>query len=410
MSGLIRVQAPGAPRQRKMRSPHFPIVGTMKPYGLYPLWIHPVLPGETVEKIKTRMRCVSHPIANPLAGCWFEMWFVYVKLTDIAEELTDMFITDTMSTTGYTEASDQERYFSKSGQIAWTRLATERVHDTWFMDEDETARSIDGVRKTRMDHVSWAQNCVFEQADETPNTTDIGELGEQLTKWQMLQQMSMSEISYDDYLKQYGVKADRLNPRQPEILRYARKWVLPKNAIEPSDGSPSSAWAWYEDIELNKAKRFDEPGFLLCLTTARPKMYQKHLTASMVGELWGFSDWFPVYNLDDPTSGVKTISTASSIFHADHRTDVGDKDILYDHRDLLMHGEQFINDYTPVHSHPMSAGMLAQDASDAYEIRGLYADDTSIDALFSGTNKGFFYEGMATIGMKGHLTDHTPTG
>lgn len=409
MNQLSVIQA-GQGRRRKKRSPFFPVAGTMKPFGLYPFFAHPVLPGETLKNIDAKMRIVSQPVNNPLAGVWFEAWFVYVKLTDIDETLGEMFVSDSVSATSYQAGEDQARYFTKTGQIEWIKLATERVHDAFFLDDDETAKTIDGVRKVRMNSVSWAQNMIFEQANEAPGTTDIGELGQQLQYWQMMQQMSMSELSYDDYLKQYGVTSVRRKARDPEILRYYRKWVLPKNAIEPSTGAPSAAWINYDDITLAKDKRFDEPGFVLGLMSVRPKMYQKHLAYSMVGELWGFSDWFPIYNIDDPAASAKVISSANGVFHADHRTDVGDVDLVYDHKDLLMHGEQFVNNWSPGYALPSSAGMLAQDASTVQDLRGLYADDTSIDALFSGTNKFLDFEGMVSVSMMGHLTDTTPNG
>lgn len=409
MNSPFQVVTAGEDRRRKMRYPNFPIAGTMRPYGLYPLWSHLVLPGETLTKVTTRFRGISQPINHPLAGTWVEFWYVYVKLTDIDEDLGNMFISDSYSTTGFTFSGDEPRYFGKSGEIAWTKLATEHVHNMLFLDEGETAKTIDGVRKVKMSNVSWAQNMIFEQANEVPGTTDIGELGAQYQYWQMMQQMSMSEITYEDYLKQYGVQSIRKRSREPEVLRYARKWTLPKNSVDPATGSPASAWIAYEDVELGKDKRFDEPGFIVCLATYRPKLYQKHLISSMLGQIWGFSDFFPAYNLSDPSAGAKVLSTSASLFHADHRTDVGNVDLVYDHRDLLSHGEQFVNNFSGNYPAPTSAGMLAQDASTVYDLRGQYADDTSIDALFVGTPtvKGMDYEGMASVTIKGHITDTT---
>ena len=407
----IQVVTPGQGRQRMMRRPNFPIIGTMKPFGLYPIWAHPVLPGETVSKINTRFRCVSQPVKHPLAGGWFEMWYCYVKFTDIDADLGQMFISDTYSSSGFTATADSERYFVKNGNIDWIRLATERIHDRLFMDEGETARTIDGVRKIRLDNKSWMQNMIFKPADEAVGTTDTFDMNQQMNSWMMMQQMSMSELDYESYLKQFGVQSVNVGEGVPEVLWYARKFVLPKNAVEPSTGSPASAFVWYEDVVLDKDKRFNEPGFLIALTAFRPKMYQKHISRSLIGDLWGFSDFYPVYTLDDPTASVKEIqANTSDVFHADHRTDAGTKDLLYDHKDLLMHGETFINDHSPAtYDVPFSAGMSANDADDIYAMRGLYADDTSIDALFSGTDKHLYYEGLASASIKGHLSDTTPT-
>lgn len=410
----IQVVQPGQTRTRKRRSPNFPVAGTLKPYGLYPIMAHPVLPGETLNSFRLKWRVLSKPIQHPLAGAWLESWLVYVKFTDLDRDLGNMFIDDTYSTAGYTAAADSERYFTKTGQIDWIKLATERVHDSWFMDDSETARSIDGVRKTKLSSLSWYQNAIFKPADDAPNTTDMFDASQELNAFMMMQQMSMSELTYEKYLEQYGVtQIDRAEGR-PEILRYARSWTTPVNTVEPSTGAPSSAWAWSDDMKADKDKRFSEPGILLCLAAVRPKMYQKHLQYSMLGELWGFSDWFPAYTLTDPTAGIKEISTADAMFHADHRTDVGDKALLIDQRDLLNHGEQFVNEWgqTP-YNLPLTSGMLAQDTSDNADLRGEYATDSDIDALFTSataTDKFCYYEGIAQAVISGHIQDYTPGG
>mgnify|MGYP000166547624 CR=1 FL=1 len=410
----ISVLQPGAKRTRKKRSPNFPMAGVMKPFGLYPLMAHLVLPGETLNSFNMKWRCLSKPVAHPLAGAWLENWLVYVKLTDLDRDLGNMFIDDTYSTSGYTAASDSERYFTKTGQIDWIKLCCERIHDAYFMDDSETARTIDGVRQTKLSSMSWYQNCIFKPADDALDTTDVLDAYKEMDAYMMMQQMNMSELTYEKYLEQYGVSSVRAAEGDPEILRYSRSWTLPVNTVEPSTGAPSSAWVWSDEMKAEKDKRFNEPGFLICLGSVRPKMYQKHQEFSMVGNQWGFTDWFPAYNLEDPTAGIREMVSTDLVFHADHRTDVGDVNILYDHRDLLSHGEQFVNEWgqTP-YALPLATGLLAEDASDNADLRGEYATSTDIDALFSSatsTDKFCFYEGIAHANITGHITDTTPGG
>ena len=75
----IQVITGNEKRTRHNRRPNFPIAGTCKPYGLYPLWVHPVLPGETLQSMTTKIRALSMPIKHPLGGAWMETWLVYVK-------------------------------------------------------------------------------------------------------------------------------------------------------------------------------------------------------------------------------------------------------------------------------------------------------------------------------------------
>jgi hypothetical protein len=408
----IQVLQPGQSRTRKRRSPNFPIAGTMKPFGLYPLMCHPVLPGETLNSFNMKWRTLSKPVKHPLTGAWLDVWLVYVKLTDLSRDLGNMFIDDTYSTTGYTSAGSA-RYFTATGQIDWVKLCTERVHDAYFMDDSETSRTIDGVRQTKMSATSWYQNCLFKPVDDPLGGLDVGSDYAEMNAFMMMQQMNMSELTYEKYLEQYGVTSIRSAEGDPEILRYARSWTLPVNTVEPSTGVPSSAWTWSDEVKMDKDKRFSEPGFLLALASVRPKMYQKHQENSFVGNLWGFSDFFPAYTLEDPTAGIKTITSADKVYHANHRTDAGTVNLLYDHRDLLNHGEQFINNWTQPYSLPLSTGLTANDADDNAALRGEYALSADVDALFSSADavdKQCYYEGMAHCVISGHIQDTTPRG
>lgn len=415
MTGPIQVMMPGQRRTRKMRSPNFPIIGRMRPFGVYPLMVHPVLPGETLKSFNMKWRVLSLPIAHPLAGAWLEVWLVYVKLTDLDRDLGNMFIDDTYSTAGYTAGANRTAHFTAAGQIDWVKLCADKFHDAYFIDDGETPRTnSDGVRKAKLSTLSWYQNAMFKPADDAPSGVDIGADYAELQAWQMMQQMNMTELTYERYLEQYGVRSIREAEGDPEILRYARSWTLPTNTVEPSTGVPSTAWVWSDEVKADKDKRFSEPGFVLALGAVRPKMYQGNLRYSMVGELWGFSDFFPAYTLEDPTAGIKTINTAAPIFNTAHRTDAGEKDMLVDMRDLLSHGEQFVNYFNDIpYAVPFSAGMVANDSSGNQDLRGEYADTASIDGLFTGAtgdDRWCYYEGMCHMNIAGHIQDTTSGG
>jgi len=407
MASNIQLLQPGQNRTRHKRSPNFPVAGVMKPYGLYPIFAHVVLPGETLNSATLKWRCLSMPVAHPLAGAWLESWFVYVKFTDLDRALGEMFVSSSFSTTGYTAGATSSRYFTKAGQIDWIRLCTERFHDAFFAP-DHTPRTIDGVRQTRRSVASWYQNMIFEPAAEALVTTDTSATYEQMSAWQMLQQMALTEVTYEKYLEQYGVKSIAASEGDPELLRYARSWTQPVNTVEPTTGAPSSAWVWSDEIKLDKAKRFSEPGFVVCVAAVRPKMFEKNIDYSFLGNLWGFQDFYPIYNIEDPTAGIKTLADSDPVFGADFRTDVGAVSMLYDHRDLLSHGEQFINERSGPYPLPMSTGMKGNDASDPQDLRGEYCTLADVDALFTGaTNKFCYYEGIGHLDVSGNVTDTT---
>lgn len=410
----IQVIQPGQTRERFHRKPNFPIAGTIKPFALVPTMIHPVLPGETLKSFTTRWSVVSMPLKNPLAGAWLESWLFYVKLTDIDRELGQMFITDNYSTSGYVAGADTPEHFTASGQISWVWECMMRIHEAYFRNENESARFMDSnFPQTKLNARSWYQNMMFEPAETALDTSGPRDAQEQLTAWQMMQQMQMTELTYEKYLEQYGVQSMRLGQGDPEILRYSRSWTKPVNHIDPSSGSPTSAWVWNDEMKAEKDKRFQEPGFIIALANIRPKMFQKNVHFSMVGNLWGFSDWYPAYNLTDPTAGIKNIGANDGVFADDINAAEGDTALIYDHRDLLSHGEQFINDRVDnPYPWPFASAMNLEQAADLEDQRGEYASEADVDALFVDTaaaesDRRAYYEGISSAVIAGHTQDTT---
>lgn len=405
----MQIVQPGATRTRHNRRPNFPVAGTVKPFGLYPLWVHPVLPGETLQGMTMKIDVISKPIKHPLAGCWFETWVCYVKFTDLDRALGQMFIDDTFATTGYVAGANNPRYFTKAGQIDWVRLITERVAKSYFVHDNEALTLIDSVPQVKLNNNSWYQNLTFKPAGVTTAQLPGEGADTQLTGFQMLQMMNMTELTYENYLKQFGVQSVVSGIGEPEILRYTRSWTKPVNTVEPTTGAPSSAWVWREEISMDKPKRFDEPGFIVHLAAVRPKMYQGGLPYSFVGNLWGFQDWFPVYNLDLPEGGVRVINTADPVF-APGITTAGPFDLLYDHRDLLSHGEQFVNATAHPFAIPTANGLKIAAGNSQSKLQGEYAELADVNALFvSGVaaDQFLYYEGISMINVDGHIKDTT---
>lgn len=405
MSTGIQVVRPGETRKRVSRTPNFPLAGILKPFGLYPLMIHPVLPGETLEHWSCKLRMLSKPVKHPLAGAWLETWLMYVKFTDLDRELGEMFISDSYSTAGHTIAAANARYFATAGQIDWVGKCVRRCHAAYFAHENETPRTIDGVPQVKINAASWYQNCIFEEATVAVGG-DVATVEGQLSAFEMMRQMAMTELTYEKYLQQYGVQSVRTGLGEPEILRYARAWTMPSNTVDPATGVPSSAWVWSEAITAEKPKRFEEPGFIVQLACVRPKLFMSTIKSSLVGTMWGFSDWFPAYNLEDPAAGAKVVDAAQSVITG------ADADVVYDHRDLLAHGEQFVNCASADHPYalPVSTGLEHKTTSLPEDLRGEYCKSADIDGLFTGAgakDKLCYYEGIGSMRIQGHVRDYT---
>lgn len=416
MVSPLQIVQPGETRTRRKRQPQFPVAGSMKPYGLYPIFASPVLPGESLTEAELKWRVLTLPIRNPFVGCWLETWLVYVSLTDIADDLGTMFISEDASSAAYVAAGDSARYFVKAGKIDYIRLATNRVVEAYFRDEEEPSWSshvIDGVHMLKRMSYDWANNLMFkpEEMDMTLMPSALPDDGT-YTPLEIMRMAGMSEITYEKYLMQFGVsqKAANASAHVPEILRYTREWTVPTNSIEPSTGAPTSVWAWGGSLKSEKPKRFDEPGFLVWFASYRPKMYDSTIAQSLIGTMWGFGDFFPVYNLTDPSAGIKQLDAGMVT-----NSSTGPVPLVYDHRDLLTHGEAFVNDWSTVYPLPTITSRSIADGKEYPDLRGQYPSASDLNALFVESTEQSpkdarmraLYEGIGSLTISGHVVDTT---
>lgn len=406
----IQVVQPGQNKKRMTRTPNFPIVGACKPFGLYPTFFHPVLPGETLSQAVTKQTLVSSPVKSPLCGCWLETWMFYVKLTDIDRNLSAMFISNDLASTTYEAVADRPRYFTKAGQIDWCYLASEVIHNHFFLDEDESPLTIDGVHKIKRIVKDFTESGIKTSADDgLPEPSAQEDVQDQLTAYMAMRQMGMASLSYEDYLKTYGVQTVQVEEGEPEMLSYRRYWTLPSNTIDPTDGSPSGAWYWRIDEKSEKNYRFKEPGFIVAMQAVRPKVFDSTQVASFNGELWGFSDWFPSYTLHDPSAGIKKFAVDGNPVFDQVGEGTNTYDLWFDHRDFLSYGEQFINGASRL-DYPSTFYRSFADGASPQQVRGQYVSDVHIADLFvsvTASDQFVDYEGLASLNIKGHIQDNT---
>ena len=258
---------------RKMRSPTHPFYTTHIPFHIVPFFIAPVLPGETLKNLMMQTRAVLDPIKNPLIGWWLEHYFFYIKLTDLyeRESFKEMLLNPaydvaaiTALQTGTTTASRDFYYSGGTGMINFAELAYRRVVDEYFRDEDERwtdHRFIDVAATGRTYSLakvigeSWFDSISLKD-DETAvdvnlidaATTDVltaSEVDAGMRLWQQQRLYGITELSYEDWLKTFGVRApDKEEAHRPELLRYLREWQYPTNTIDPTNGTPCSAVSW----------------------------------------------------------------------------------------------------------------------------------------------------------------------
>jgi len=412
-----------AVRERRMRKPRHPFYLHTLPLGIYPAAIAPVMPGESLKGMSLKYREVSHPIKNPHIGAWSEFFLFYVKLTDIDPDMGRLFTDPNYDSTAFDASADRPAYYTVSGQKDWVYLATEACVLEYFRDEQglglgETASSLklsNDIHLAYLNQTSWMESAVFTADLPTPpdagaGTATIDDDYRALQAHWMSRQIRMAEMGYPDYLRSFGVRAQRPRENVPELLHYSRVFSQPVNHVEPTDGAPSSAWWFDHDIKSSKSAYFREPGFLLVLHVVRPKMYRRSQKAAAVGELRGFEEWFPPWTLDDPTAGLRRVEAHDPLFGGDGVSAGGiEQPFFYDGRDLLTHGDQFVNVANLTTAVPPISSFAALAAPDNQEVlQQEVANEAFVKALFVTAEREYLYgDGLVSFDLTGHFRDDT---
>ena len=188
----------------------------------------------------------------------------------------------------------------------------------------------------------------------------------------------MIDMTFEDYLKTFGVSVPGAGVNKPELLRFVRDWSYPSNTIDPSTGAPSAALSWSISERADKDRFFTEPGFIFGVTVTRPKTFFAGQKQSAVCMLDNAFSWMPALLKDDPASSLRTFasnaanSPLDATFASEHVVDV---------RDLYMYGDQFFRfGYTPLDT--AGLGHVLAAADDTHE--GMqYPDPGYVPLLFS---------------------------
>lgn len=367
-----------AKQGRTNRTPQHDFYLSTMPYAIQPFMIAPVLPGETLKNGLLQARVVSDPIKAPLIG-WHSEWYIfYVKLRDlnIRDDLTDMLISGT-SVPDWTSpiTNDQnDKYSDKSlglsgnGGINYMRRCLERVTEEYFRDEGDNPPLIDlgGTDQPGLPPATiqtrefWHQSAKLESAmpagdsGELPGADDYAdanippEWANHFEQYQRMRALKLTEVTFEDWLRQFGVKAPkdvREDLHRPELLRYVRDWTYPTNTVDPATGIPNTVVAWSIAERLDKARFFAEPGFIFGVNVTRPKIYLGRQRQPAVEMLNDAFSWLPALMNGDPYTSLKRFDANQGPLG--HHADGARPSEAYwvDARDLFLYGDQFCNKY-----------------------------------------------------------------
>lgn len=406
----IRMAEELAQVRRKFRRPSTPFQLRHKPFSIQPFMCAPVLPGETLHNLQIQSRVVTDPIKNPLTGWWLDYMIFYVPhiAMDGAETFKSMMLDPSTDLSSYTAAADV-KYYHAGGGINWLRNAMGVIVPHYFREEGEAylESSIDGMPGAQLAGAESWMNSLFDETlvtegETVDNANDYSQeqLEQMRQTYEFLKLLQMGEMDYEDYLKTFGVSVNRpAEERKPELLKWVREWQYPSNTVNPDDGSVASAVSWAVRDRGDKKFLFKYPGFIVGVTVARPKMFMARQYGSATIAMDNARYWLPAVMAGDGSFSLREYANNAGPLNGANDPTNG---YLFDVKDLLLYGEQFVN-----------FALTATDANMAQlptaALQRRYPAETDVDALFvADTAEYVRQDGICNLAIMARLEDTTP--
>lgn len=405
--------------QRRVRRPEHRWTVKSPAWGIQPVFIAPVLPGETLKGFTLQSRAVTDPIKDPLKGWWLEYYVFYVRHRDlsISAALQNMVLDPGSDQSASYGTADTAVTYHKSSSVTFNfaQECLKAVVQEYFRygTDDWNSYMVDTSWAAAQVMLPGWMDSIVKGSDydtESPDLSLSGEaqtveaatIAQLLTKWDLLRaQGVIGDISYEDFLRSYGVKAPQQEELgRPELLRYVREWAYPTNTINASTGAPTSAVSWAVAARGDKDRFFREPGFIFACTVARPKVYVSYQEFAASHWLNDAYLWLPAVLSDDPGSSMRKYTAGTGPLP------LIDIDYVVDWRDLFENGDQFTN--WTVGATP-TAGQNFVELPVEATLQRRFGTTTMADNLFVTTGTRYIrQDGIVSLNIASRVQDFTP--
>lgn len=385
------------------------------PFTLQPLSIARVLPGETLKNLYLESRCVTSPVVNSIIGWKKEYYAFYVRITDLLNDaVRDMFVDpangDLAPSLGV--GANSQAWYTAKGGINWMLLATTRVVDTYFRDDGETMANY--VTAAGIPIVQIRENTFLDSLTDEDlmpegaaiaSATDMGDLDRLMDAFEQLRMLGMSNMSYEDWLRSNGIAIPKKDENKPELIGRWSEFQYPSNTVDPATGVPTTALSWVFKNGNRDPKFFKEPGFVVCYSVTRPKIYFGGLAGSASGFASRAWDWMPNYLRGMPETQLKHFAIDTGPLG--DRTTLADGYYL-DMRDELLHGDQFQN-VAAFGSDPITSAINhILPVPSGTNIKWKYpTEDMAKNFFVAPTTGGIAEDGYFSFSFKGFEIDYT---
>ena len=402
---------------RVSRRPKHPFSLRTRPWQIQPFMIAPVMPGETMKNLLLQSRTVTKPIKNKLVGWWCEYMFFYVKHRDlsIASNLIDMHMKNTPLPGGLRNVTYSPGYNTGVNSVNYVQYCWESVVTHWFRMEGDgawNAPNIGGIPIANINHITGLESlrsgadAAPVQDHETPGEVSTLPFGvdaawaDEYEQWQSMRALKLTEVSFEDYLRQFGVKTKEIqeDESRPELIRHMREFSYPTNTVEPTTGVASSAVVWSSADRADKDRYFSEPGFIFGVQVVRPKVYFSGQKGALVGYLDDAFAWLPAASMDQGWTTVRNYNFDTGPLAGAE----GSGSYWLDLRDLYVYGDQYVN-------YAVAAGdPIVSLPSGGFKSR--YASATDADNLFVGATAAtrlIETDGVVSLSILGKVVNQT---
>lgn len=388
------------------------------PFTAQPFMLARVLPGESLKNLRMEARVITDPVKNPIIGWKKEFYFFYVKVSDLMlDSIKDMFVDPTNAEiSGMDEAANVSRTYTAKGAIDWTQKCLDRVVETFFRDEGETASAYataagDRIVQIRQDNFldSLTDKDKIPEGAAISGATDAGDLDRLMDAFEMARALGMANMTYEDFLRSYGIAIPDKDENKPEMLARFTDWQYPSNTINPANGAPSSAVSWVFKNASRDPKFFKEPGFVIGVSVTRPKVYFSGLAGSAAGFAQRAWDWMPNYLMQFPEAALKQFAAGTGAL-GDTQTDTDS--YWLDMRDELLYGDQWQNvvPFVANSAEPASNGNYNMVALPDNSLNWKYPTEAMIKSFFVDDTTSAFtvrQDGVVNLSVLGAQVDYT---
>lgn len=414
---MVRTLMSAPPTNRVGRYPKHTFQTRELPFTAQPFMLARVLPGETLQNLFMEARVVTDPILNPLITWKKQYFFFYVRATDLMLDVfRDMFVDPTNSElAGHDEGANITRTYTAKGAVDWVGKCLDRVVETYFRDEGESASAFVTAGGDRI--VQIRQNSFLDsltdkddlpEGDAISGATDAGDLDRLMDAFESLRAMGIANMGYEDWLRSQGINIPGKDENKPELLATFSDSQYPSNTVNPINGAPSSAVSWVFRNGERAPKHFKEPGFVLGVSVTRPKVYLGGLAGLAAGFAQRAWDWMPNYTAMMPETALKQFAAGTGPL-GDRTTDT---DAYWlDMRDELLYGDQFHNlrDFDADIA-DNTVGALHMLALPATDLSWKYPTEAMCKSFFvdaAGTAFHVKQDGYVSLNIKGLQVDYT---